>query len=44
MSSSYHIESKTFTEASCTNDIHIGEKFIAATNFKALWVVSFQTK
>ena len=39
MSFSYHIEWKTFTEASCTNNILKKRLFVHAT-FKDLWVVS----
>ena len=40
MSFSYHIEWKTFTEASCTNNIHTGEKTFCSATFKGLWVIS----
>ena len=33
---------KTFIEASCTNNIHTGEKFFAAVSFEGLQVLSFQ--
>ena len=49
MFSSYHIESKTFIEASCTNNIHTEKKtFCDYYTFEALWIglgiVSFQTE
>ena len=40
MSFSYHIVWKTFTEASCTNNIHTGEKTFCSATFKGLWVIS----
>ena len=43
MSFSYHIELKTFIEASCTNNIHTEKRLFAAATFKGFWVVSFQT-
>ena len=42
MSSSYHIEQKTFIEVSYTNNIYSGKKVVAAATFEVLWAVSFQ--
>ena len=41
MSSSYHIEWKTFIEASDIYKIHTGEKIFVAATFEGLWE-SFQ--
>ena len=38
-SSSYHMEQKTFTEASYIYNIHTGGKSFAAAAFEGLWVV-----
>ena len=38
-SSSYHMEQKTFIEASYIYNIHTGGKFFAAAAFEGLWVV-----
>ena len=38
-SSSYHMNQKTFIEASCAYNIHTGEKFFAAAAFEDFWVV-----
>ena len=43
MSSSCHMEWKTFMETTWFNDIHSWEKtFFGAATFKGLWDVSFQ--
>ena len=36
MTSNPHMEQKTFIEASCINNIHTGEKFLAAATFEGL--------
>ena len=44
MSSSYHMEWKTFIEVSCIYNIHTGEKFFVAPTFEGSWVVLIRTK
>ena len=44
MPSSYHMECKTFIEASCTNGTHTWQRFFEAATFEGLWDVSFQTE
>ena len=41
MSFSYHRKLKTFIEASCTSNIHTGEKNMFSCPSKGFWVVSF---
>ena len=38
-SSSYHMEQKTFVEASCMYNIHTGENIFAAATFEGLRVI-----
>ena len=33
---------KTFIKASHTNNVHTGERFVAATTFEGMWGISFQ--
>ena len=44
MSSSYHMEWKTFIKASCINNIILEKSALGVAIFTGLWVVSFQTK
>ena len=44
MSSSCQIEQKTFIDANCTNNIHIGEKVFTTAAFAGLYVVTFLTE
>ena len=39
MSSSYHMEQKTFMEASYIYNVHTGENFFVAAAFEGSWVV-----